>query len=134
MGDAAAVTDDIKTGVAGFQTLVDLDLHIVELNFYTIKEGIVIGGTGGDFVQRIDHFDDAVEDSLGQYQTQITGGRLQGGRDKGFLDPLGGGALTADQVTEALYDDTAAQHIAESCNGLTISVRVLEGLGEMLGN
>ena len=73
MGDAAAVADDIKTGVAGFQLLVYFYFHIVELDFHTVKEGIVVGGTGCDFIQGVDHFNDTVQNALGQYQAQVTG-------------------------------------------------------------
>ena len=60
VGDAAAVTDDVKTGMTGFQPLVDLDFHIVELDLNAVEKRIVVGGAGCDLVKCVNHLDDAV--------------------------------------------------------------------------
>ena len=134
MGDAAAVTDDVEARVLGFQVVVYGDFHVVELDLYAVEQGVVIGGARGDFIQGVEHFDDAVQNPLGQYQAQVAGGGVEGGGDEAFFHPLGGGTLTPDQVPEPLDDDTAAQHIAQPGDGLAVAVGVLKGLGEMLGN
>ena len=132
VGNPAAVADDIQTVKFCLQPLIDLHLHVVELHFHTVQEGIVVGRAGGNLIQRVDHFNDSVQDPLRQHQTQIAGGGVEGGRDEGILHPLDRGALSADQIAEALHDHTASQHIAQSGNGFTVAVGILEGLGKML--
>ena len=44
MGDAAAVTDDVQALVPGFQLLVHFHFHVVELDFHTVEQGIIVGG------------------------------------------------------------------------------------------
>ena len=66
MGDAAAVTDDVQTGITGLQLLVDLHFHVVELDFHTVQQRIIVGGAGGHLIQGVDHLNDAVQDALGQ--------------------------------------------------------------------
>ena len=112
VGNAAAVTDDVQTGIAGFQLLVDLHFHVVELNLHAIQQGIIIGSAGGNLVQRIDHFDNAVQNSLGQHQAQVAGGGVQSRGDECLRHAAGGRAAAPDQIAEPLDDDTAAQHIA----------------------
>lgn len=60
VGHSAAVPDDIKPRVFGLQMFIDLHLHIVEFDFYTIKQSIVVCRARCDLVQSIDHFHDAV--------------------------------------------------------------------------
>ena len=134
MGDAAAVADDVQAGVLGLQVLVYGNLHVVELDLYTIEQGVVVGGARGDLVQGVDHLNDAVQNPLGQYQAQVAGSCVQCGGDEALLHPLGSGALAPDQIAEALDHDAAAQHIAQAGNGFAVAVGVLEGLGEVLGN
>ena len=86
--------------------------HIVEFDLHAVEQGVVVDGAGGDLIQGVEHFDDAVQNSLGQHQTQIAGGRVQSGGDEGFRNAFGGRPLPTDQVAEALDDDAAAQHIA----------------------
>ena len=134
VGDAAAVTDDVKSLVAALQVGVDLHLHVVELHFHTVEEGIVVGGAGGHFIQGVDHLNDTVQDALGKHQTQITGRCVEGGGQEAALHAAGGRAPAPDQVAEALDDDAAAQHIAQPRDGLAVAITVLEGLGEVLGD
>ena len=60
MSHTAAVTDDVQALVTAFQMFVQFHFHIIELDFHTVEQGIVIGGTGCDLVQCVDHFDDTV--------------------------------------------------------------------------
>ena len=60
VGNAASVADDIKTFVGAFQMLIDIHFHIIEFDLHNVEQGIVIGGTGCDLVQCVDHFDDTV--------------------------------------------------------------------------
>ena len=112
VGNAAAVADDIKAGVAGFQMLADLYFHIVELDLYAVEQGIIVGGAGGYLIQGVDHLDDAVQNALGKHQAQVAGGGVQGGSNESFFNAAGGRAAAPDQVAKALDDDAAAQHIA----------------------
>ena len=66
VGHAAAVPDHIEPFVFGLQILVQRHFHVVEFHFHAIEQGIVIGGTLADLIQRIDHFDNAVQDPFGQ--------------------------------------------------------------------
>ena len=90
MGDAAAVADDIQTGMAGLQLVADFHFHVVELDFHAVEQGVFVGGAGSHLVQGIDHFDDAVQNALGQYQTQVARGCVEGGGDEGTLHAAGG--------------------------------------------
>ncbi len=65
---AAAVTDHIQPLVSRLKVLVDIDLHVVELDLHTVQQCIVICRSGRDLVQGIDHLDDAVEDPLWQHK------------------------------------------------------------------
>ena len=60
VGHAASVTDDIQARVFALEILVNLHFHIIELNFDTVQQGIVVGGTRCNFVQSVDHLDDTV--------------------------------------------------------------------------
>ena len=60
VGYTTAVTDDVKTFVAGLQILIDVNLHVVEFDFNAIKQGVVIGSARSDLIQGIDHLDDAI--------------------------------------------------------------------------
>ena len=112
VGNAAAVTDDVQTIITAHQLLVHFHFHVVELDLHAVEQGIVIGGTGGNLIQGLDHLNDAAQNTLGQHQAQGTGGGVQGGSEEGIHLPLGGGTAAADQIAEALDDHTAAQHIA----------------------
>ena len=111
MRDAAAVADDEQALVYRLQILVDGDLHVVELDLDAIKERIVVRRSGSNFVERVDHLDDAVENALRDDQRQITRRGRQRWGDKGFVDALLRRALAADQIAEALHHYTAAQHV-----------------------
>ena len=121
MGHAGAVANDVETGRAGLKSVVNLDLHVVELDLHTVKQGIVIGGAGGDLVKGVNHLNDAVKDALGNYQTQIAGGGRQRRGDKAFPDTGLGAAPSAYQVAEALHDDAAAEHVGKAGNALTVA-------------
>ena len=57
----------------------------VELHLRAVEEGVVVGGTGSDLVQLIDHLDDVVQLPLGQGQGQVAGdGGGEGGPHKGL--------------------------------------------------
>ena len=60
MCHAAAIADDIKSFVTAFQVLVYVYFHVVELNFYTIKQSVIICSSRCYLIQGIDHFDDAI--------------------------------------------------------------------------
>ena len=134
MGDARAVADDIQSLVLGHQVFIERDLHVVELDLHAVKQGVVIRRTGRDLVKRVDHLDDVVENTLGQYQAQIARRRLQGRAYGALRDTVMVGASAAFQIAEALYDHAAAEHIAQHRDALTVAVAVLERLRKMLAD
>ncbi len=134
MGNAAAVADYKEILVAGLKVFVGVNFHIVELDLNAVKQGVVVCRAGRDLVKRIDHLDDAVEDSLGDDKGEVAGGSREGGTDKGIRHALFVGTLTADEVAEALYHNAAAQHVGKASDALAVSVGILEGMREMLGN
>ena len=60
MSHTAAVTDDVQALVTAFQMFVQFHFHFIDLDFHTVEQGIVIVGTGGEFVQCVYHLDDTV--------------------------------------------------------------------------
>lgn len=132
--DAAAVADNVKPIVAGHEVAVHLDLHVVELHFHAVEQRVVVGSAGGDFIQRVNHLNDAVQNALGQHEAQIARGGVQRRHGERLLDALLGAALAADEVAEALDDNAAAQHVAQARNALAVAVGILERLREMLGD
>ena len=68
MGNAAAVSNDIKAFIRTFQVFTNLDFHIIKFHLYAVEERIVIGSAGSNFIQSLDHFDDTVQNSFRQYQ------------------------------------------------------------------
>jgi len=93
---------------------VHFHFHIVELDFDTIKQSIVICGTRCDLIQCVDHLYNAVQDSLWQYQGEISRRSIECRCDKGLLDTLPGRTLSTDQVSETLYHHATAKHIGKS--------------------
>ena len=118
--------------MAAFEILVNVDLHIIELDLNAVKESVLVCSTGGYLVKRVYHLDDTVEDSLGKNEAKVTRRCLKCGVDERLVDSARGRALTLDKVTEALYYNSSAKHIAKTGDRFTVSVRILEGLGEML--
>ena len=66
MSHTASVSDHIQTFVSRLEILVDLHFHIIELYFHAVKQCIVVFRTRRDLIQRLDHLDDAVHDTLRQ--------------------------------------------------------------------
>ena len=98
MRDAAAVADDVKPVVAGHEVAVHLDLHVVELHLHAVEQRVVVGSAGGDFIQRVNHLNDAVQNALGQHEAQVARGGVQRRHGERLLDALLGAALAADEV------------------------------------
>ena len=46
MSHTAAVTDDVQALVTAFQMFVQFHFHIIEFDFHTVEQGIVIGMPG----------------------------------------------------------------------------------------
>ena len=134
VSDTAAVTNNIKALMAAFQMLVYRHFHVVELHFHTIQQCVIVGSSGCDLIQCVNHLNDTVQDPLRQYQAQIARSGIQGGRGEGFLYPSGCGTMSANQIAKPLHDHTASQHIAQPGNGFTVAIAVFKGLREMLGN
>ena len=134
MCDTASVADHIEAGMVGLKFIAEGHLHVVELDLHAVQKRVIIGSTGRDLVQCVDHFDDPVQDPLGQDQAQVSRRRLERRLDRALRDA---GRITpapALQISEALYDDTASQHIGQTGDTLTVAVAVFEGLRKMLGD
>ena len=129
---SAAVADNEEVFVAGLQVGVGVDLHIIELDLDAVEKGVVVCGAGGDLVEGVDHLNDAVEDSLGDDEREVTGGCLKRGTDEGVRHSLFVRALTADEVAEALNHNSAAEHIRKARDALAVAVGILEGVREVL--
>jgi len=111
MRDTTADTDDVKARVAGFQLFVDLHFHVAELDLHAVQQRIVVCRAGCNFVQGVDHLNDAIQDSLGQHQVQIGGGGIQSRNNEGIVHAAGCRAAAADQIAKPPDYNTAAQHI-----------------------
>ena len=134
VSNAAAITNDVQALVSGFQFLTDFHFHVVELDFHAIKQGIVIGGTGCDFVQCVDHLNNAVQQPLGQHQAQVTGSGVQCGGEEGIRHPFRSRTAATDQVAKPLDDNTATEHIAQAGNAFAIAIGILKRFRKVLGN
>jgi len=131
---AAAIPDDKQALVLGLEVLVYGDLHVVEFDLHAVKQRVVVGGTRCNFIKGIDHLDNTVQDPLWHDQTEIARCSGESRRDERLGQPLVGRALSADEISEPLYHDTAAQHVGKPRNTLAVAVAVLERLGKMLGD
>ena len=60
-----------------------------------------------------DHFDYVVEYPLGQHEAEVTGRRVEGGRDEPFFYSLGVAASASYEVAETLDNNAASEHIGE---------------------
>ncbi len=74
MGDTAAVADDIQAVVAALEVIIYLYFHIIEFNLYAVKKSILVCRTGGNFIEGLDHFDNAVQNTLGEHKAKIARG------------------------------------------------------------
>ena len=119
--------------MAAFQVLIELDLHIIELDLHAVEQRIVVGCARRDLIQRMDHFDDTVQNPFWQHQTQIARRSRKRRHDHALFQSFLSTSAPALQIPEALHDDTAAQHIGKSGDALAVAVAVLERLREMLG-
>lgn len=76
------------------------------------------------------HLTDELYESKIVYRTEKYGDRVRtfcmnpkgAVVNESFLNTFRRRSLAPDQITESLYDNTAAQHIAESCNRFSISI------------
>ena len=89
MGDAAAVADDEQALVRGLEVFVDGDLHIIKLDLDAVEQRVVVGRAGGDLVEGVDHFDDAVENALRDDEREVAGRGGERRGDEGLFDALG---------------------------------------------
>ena len=101
MGHTAAVTDDIQPLVAAFQVLVELDLHIIELDLHAVEQRVDVRGARRDFVEGLDHLDDAVEDALRDDKAEVARRGGQGRDGEAVADAVRRAAPALHQVAEA---------------------------------
>ena len=69
MCHTAAVTDDVESFVAAFQIFIQFHFHIVEFYLNAVQQSIIICSTRSNFIQCIDHFDNAIQNTFRKYQT-----------------------------------------------------------------
>ena len=128
MGNTASVSYYKEIWINGLKLLINRNFHIVELNLYTVKQGVIIGSTRSDLIEGVDHLDDSVKDSLRKNETQVTGGSLKGRSYSALFYTLNGTAASPFEISESLYDNSSAQHIGEAGNAFTVAVTVLKRL------
>ena len=126
VGDTAAVADDIQTLMTAHELIVHFHFHVIEFYFHAIQKGIVVGCTGSNLIQSIDHLDNSIQNALRQHQAQITGGCVQSGGNEGLLDPVGGGASAPDQIPEALINRFSMNTKAAE-DGSVIKIKEIAG-------
>ena len=73
MRDAAAVPNDIEAFVPCFEVFVELDFHVIEFYLYAIEQGVIVCSARRYFVERIDHLDNTVKDTLRHHEGEIAG-------------------------------------------------------------
>ena len=69
VGNTASVADHVQAFVAAFKVVVNLNFHVVEFNFHALQQSIVVCSSRSYFVQGVDHFDDAVQNTFRKYKT-----------------------------------------------------------------
>ena len=132
MGHARAVADHVQSLVDRLEIVVDLDFHIIKLDLHAVEQRVVVGRAGGDLVEGVDHLDDAVEDALGDHETEIAGRGRERRRDKALGNAGRRASSAAHEIAEALHDDAAAEHVRQARDALAVAVGILEGDGEVL--
>ena len=68
MSHSGAVSERVETLYLCFKILIYLYLGIIELDLHSIKQGVFIGGSRSNFIQRIDHFNDIIQLPLWNYE------------------------------------------------------------------
>ena len=134
MRNPAAVADHVQTLVPALQLFVHVHFHIIELNFYAVKERVVVRRPRRDFIERVKHFDNPIQNAFGEHQAQIPGSRAQRRRRKRFLYSRFRTSPAVNQIPKPLHDYAPAEHVAQPSNRLTVAVGVTERLGKMFGN
>ena len=77
MCDTASVADHIEAGMVGLKFIAEGHLHVVKLDLHAVQKRVIVGSTGRDLVQCVDHLNDTVQDPLGQDQAQVSRRRLE---------------------------------------------------------
>ena len=60
---STSVTDHVQTFVHGLQMFIQFYFHIIELDFHTVKQSIIIGCTRA-ILSSVDHLDNFIQDSF----------------------------------------------------------------------
>ncbi len=134
MCNAGSVADDVESLALCLKVLVKFYFHIVELDLYAVEQRVVVCCSRCDLVKGVNHLDDIVHDALGDHQGKVSRGSGQRRSYKAFLESALVGPASFDHVSEALYDDSAAQHVTEACDALSVLIGFLERLCEVLGH
>ena len=71
--NTATVANYVQAFVRALQILVYRHFHIVELDFNTVQKGVLVCRTGRDFIERINHFDNPVQDAFGSTKLKSPG-------------------------------------------------------------
>lgn len=86
MSYTTAVTDNIKSFMKRLKVFVNFNFHIVEFNLNAIEQCIIIRCTRRNIIKGINHFNNAVKDSLRQYKTKVTRCSRQCRNNQTFLN------------------------------------------------
>ena len=73
MRHTASVSYHVQSLMLGFEVVVKLYLHIVELYLYSVEKCVVVCRTGRYLIERVDHLDYTVEYSLREHEAEVTG-------------------------------------------------------------
>ena len=77
VSDTTSIADYEKILVASLKMIVNLNLHVVELNLNTLEKCVIVCGTRRDVIQCVDHFDDAIKNTLWHNKAQIARGSIE---------------------------------------------------------
>ena len=127
MRHSAAVADDVKSLVFGFEVFVNRHFHIVKLDFYAVKERVVISRSGRDFIKSVNHLNYSVQNPFGKHETEISRRCFKSGTNNALVDTLFGTATPPHQVAEALNHNPTPQHVGQTGYAFRITVAVFEG-------
>ena len=104
VGDATAVTNDIKTFVAALQMRVDRHFHIVELDFHTVQKGVIVQRFG-DLIRGQRSTTKRIEESFTTPTMQATPGDLSLVLPKRILDGIIEMIYALDKVAPGTAND-----------------------------
>ena len=112
-GHAGAIADGEDVLEFRLKFLGQDDAGAVEFDFDAVEQRVVVRHAWGDVVECLDHLDDVVEVALRQDEGQIARRCLERRLREALGHAVRIRAAAFHEVTEALDDDAAAEHVRE---------------------